>query len=441
MGFELLTGLQAAWMVVYDSEGENDANSPILQPFQPHLGPEPENYSAPSPPQRRRKSTLDPGDAPLIENLGPNNPELARYGQDFFEAASDSSSERSPAMTDHIEVAQDPEDRAAESSAAPGDGLKSEHLVAEFSGIDDAKSLEAQAAAAVEAASRVEADSHRHAVTKRVDSAHDEVQQLAPEKRPPRSGRNSPLKLQTDQFLARPDDTIATSPTLRKYAIPVAEGTAGTLPALQPTSPTKDGSTSSPRTERLPSFRQLTGQLPELAEAATQHDLRGQKFCHHHTQSFGSVTSQSPTLPYHPHPINVQTSPSSQYAYSARSPTSTIGDHHYGSPAQYPGPAYYTDRTPSAVTENTAPLPASLPSASSSGDSHGPASSSTDGYSTNHTTPIDGAIAPDGTPRQIPILPPPAGMPHGALVIAGSFKCDWPGCFAAPFQTQYLLRY
>lgn len=47
---------------------------------------------------------------------------------------------------------------------------------------------------------------------------------------------------------------------------------------------------------------------------------------------------------------------------------------------------------------------------------------------------IDGALAS----RQ---LPPPIGS--GIQVqqnITGSYKCDTPGCTAAPFQTQYLLK-
>jgi hypothetical protein len=48
---------------------------------------------------------------------------------------------------------------------------------------------------------------------------------------------------------------------------------------------------------------------------------------------------------------------------------------------------------------------------------------------------IDGALAS----RQ---LPPPIGS--GIQIqqnITGSYKCDTPGCTAAPFQTQYLLKY
>ena len=146
-------------------------------------------------------------------------------------------------------------------------------------------------------------------------------------------------------------------------------------------------------------------------------------------------------LPYHPHPypLSAQTTPSSYPSYSARSPTSTISDPVYGSPTQYPYPmAYYTDRRTSTIIGNV-PHPPSLPSASSSADSYGAASSSADGYSTAHTTPLESGSAIDGTAR--PILPPPLGMHQNVVTLSSGFTCDYEGCNAAPFQTQYLLRF
>ena len=55
---------------------------------------------------------------------------------------------------------------------------------------------------------------------------------------------------------------------------------------------------------------------------------------------------------------------------------------------------------------------------------------SPDGYSTTHTTPID---LPNGTPSPTQSL---SGIPWSTM----GFKCDYPGCTALPFQTQYLLR-
>lgn len=160
--------------------------------------------------------------------------------------------------------------------------------------------------------------------------------------------------------------------------------------------------------------------------------------------SISSTTSQSPMMPYFPspYPHSAQTSPAG-FSTFARSPTSTIGEAlQYGSPTQYQYPQYYIDRRSSNVTDGPPTCPPYVPSlpSGSSTESHGTqASSSTDGgYSDPHTTPVDGPgpLPTDGVAR--PILPPLPGMP---MIPAGGFKCDYPGCNAIPFQTQYLLRY
>lgn len=313
--------------------------------------------------------------------------------------------------------------------------------------------LKATAAAAMEAslrASRPRHESKHLAERTRIDSAQnssDSVPQLSSETQFEHHETKAPLKVRTspsrDEAQRRASkDSIADSPTLRKHAIPIEEGTANTLPV--PASPSRDAAASSPTGQSLPSFRQLTGQLgqlTELAEAATQQDARAPPAIHHHSQSFSSA-SQSPMLPFFPSYSNsAQTSPTGYYHPDPRSPTGATSDgHQYGSPKQYPVTAYYTDRRRSSAMTETAPnfpppMP-SLPTNSSSGESHGATSSSTDGYSTTHTTPIDGPIPTEGIQR--PILPPPPGM---TVIPLGGFKCDYPGCTAVPFQTQYLLRY
>ena len=315
--------------------------------------------------------------------------------------------------------------------------------------------LKATAAAAMEASVRA---SQPHQESKHllegniIDSAQnstESVPQLPPEKQSDNSETKAPLKISTspsrDEAQRRASkDSIADSPTLRKHAIPIEEGTANTLPVVQPTSPSREAAASSPTGQSLPSFRQLTGQLgqlTELAEAATQQDSRATPAMHQHSQSFSSA-SQSPMMPFFPSYSNsAQTSPTGYYHPDPRSPTSATGEgHQYGSPKQYPVTAYYTDRRRSSAMAETGPsfppsMP-SLPTQSSSGESYGATSSSTDGYSTTHTTPIDGPVPTEGIQR--PILPPPPGM---TVVPLGGFRCDYPGCTAVPFQTQYLLRY
>lgn len=350
---------------------------------------------------------------------------IPHFHVDVLDSSSDTLSHGSPAMTD---------------SAGPGQSTGVDHPPADHHATIDSRMVDAKAlaSAALEATTHPPTESREPA--KRVDSAQDELPKSTAVKPQPPSGRATPLKLHTGGPPPGSDDTITTSPTLARHAIPVSEGNAGTLPALHSASPSANAAPTSPSSERLPSFRQLTGQLTELADAAGQHEPRVPHYGRHHSQSFGSATAPSPMLPYHI-PPNTQMSPSSQYAFSARSPTSAIGDH-YSSPTQIPGNAYYMERRTSNFPDHPIGLPASLPSASSSGESHGPPSSSADGYSTAHTTPVDSAVIPDGMQRNMPILPPPRGMPpQNAAFLPGGFKCDYPGCEAAPFATQYLLRY
>lgn len=99
----------------------------------------------------------------------------------------------------------------------------------------------------------------------------------------------------------------------------------------------------------------------------------------------------------------------------------------YGSPKPYHTSAYFATRRPSTVAESTPRPPASLPStSSSSGTSQGP------GYSTTQTTPIDSTPIAEGTPK-------PFGQQQKPGPVMSGFKCEYPNCNAAPFQTQYLL--
>ena len=238
------------------------------------------------------------------------------------------------------------------------------------------------------------------------------------------------------------DDSICASPTLSKHVIPSADIHGESLAPFEPLSP----STSSPKAERLPSIHQITNSLTELAEAATQEMPRQQQgHSHHHSLSFGSATSQSPIFSNRPYPIGIQTSPQAYHpAMLARSPTSTLGESQYASPPAYPSYGAYNHRRASAA-DGVLPLMPNLPTASSSGDSYGGyLSSSTEGYSTNHTTPIDVGQVSESTPR--PMLPPPPGMhsmsqlPPAPIMIPGPYKCDVPNCTAGTFQTQYLLK-
>lgn len=280
----------------------------------------------------------------------------------------------------------------------------------------------------------------------RADSTQADALMAAKESPSTRVGLASPLQIRTTDpkvatsQLQQRRDSISTSPTLSKHVMPAADVHGENLAPFEPPS----SSTSSPKAKRLPSIHQITSSLTELAEAATQEIPRQQQgFSHHHSQSFGSAMSHSPVLSGHPYPASIQTSPQAYYPalVNARSPTSTIGgESHYASPPLYSPYGAYSHRRAS-MTDGVLPVIPKLPTASSSGDSYGGyPSSGTEGYSTNHTTPID---IMEHTPR--PMLPPPPGM-HAQpipppIMVPGPYKCDVPNCTAGTFQTQYLLKY
>lgn len=327
--------------------------------------------------------------------------------------------------TSPLEIVTKPDDRESKSSIDSGVGLDVSDLLPE-------KEQPDQVLPTKELATRTRSDSMQQA-----------------EQPCPRSDLGSPLRisLSTSNAGAAPpcekDDSICASPTLSKHVIPSADIQGESLAPFEPLSP----SASSPKAERLPSIHQITSSLTELAEAATQEMPRQQQnIAHHHSHSFGSATSQSPVLSNRPYPIAIQTSPQAYYPPTmlARSPTITIGESQYASPPPYASYGAYSHRRASAA-DAMPPLMPNLPTTSSSGDSYGGyLSSSTEGYSTNHTTPVDIGQVSESTPR--PMLPPPPGMHAGSqplpapIMIPGPYKCDVPNCTAGTFQTQYLLK-
>lgn len=443
----------------YDSDDEIP-RSELLQPVRITRSPSPGTFLESQPilvegneganHSRRHVRQITPGVGVLVANLGPNNLDLSQPAQShLFDSFSDHSSPQSSAMTepmDGIETANSLPDTGGEDPAQAAEPEAGSHDRVQ-NGTSTLKPQDSTASEALESVTSVsesECSRKELATRVRVDSAQDEPSDDFQEKRPIRAALGSPLKLETNgtkipqQTTDPANDSIAASPTLRKHVLPVSEGSAGTLPAFQQPSPAQDGSASSPKTERLPSFRQLTGQLDELAEAATAEH---QRYGHAHRPSFSSTTGQSPIMSTNSYSVSQQTSPVSHYAYQM-SPTSAISEPHiYGSPptAYPPYNSHLANRRPSLATSNVPLLPPSLPSASSSGESNGQTSSSTEGYSTTHTTPIDQTLTAENTPR--PMLPPLPGMPPNQIIPPGGYRCEYPGCNAVPFQTQYLLKY
>lgn len=371
----------------------------------------------------------DPGLKVLFSNSSLNNAELLRNPQPSadFEMIDQEGDARPPSedvlQRPGISTVQGPEAAVAHTPVDSAVELK--HVKANTR---DPHGLAADP-------SNVSAELVTRSKVDRVDSANTNGS-TSPTKHPfTKPAIKSPLKVNTSPQPIT-EDSIRDPPTLSKHTLPAAEENDVSMPPYEPTSP----SVASPN--KLPSFRQLTGSLTELAEAATAEMRPQQTYSHNHSRSFGSTTSQSPIPSHHPYPQSIQPSPQAYYppSVSARSPTSTISEsQHYGSPPAYVYNGVFSHRRPSIAHDTPPALPPSLPSASSSGESHGYPGSSTDGYSTNHTTPID--HMPDGTPRPVvmlQMLPPLNGVPQ--MMVPGPFQCDVPGCNAGTFQTQYLLR-
>ncbi|KAL6151247.1 hypothetical protein ACJBU6_10235 [Exserohilum turcicum] len=228
----------------------------------------------------------------------------------------------------------------------------------------------------------------------------------------------------------------ATSPGLRQLSIPQTRGlSTDTLPALQAPSPGRDGSAGSPA-QQLPSFRHMD----DIARSATsEHDPnRANSFAHR--PSVSSV-GHSPTSRVRQLSISSH-SPATPFSLSASSPMSANEPSQRGDLfLRTAGGGVFGDaRRPSHAASDSAPY-STLHSASTSDSYH-----SADGLSpVTQPTPIehrprhmslDGALASR-------VLPPPVGSglpPTIPSHATGSFKCDHPGCNAAPFQTQYLLK-
>ena len=232
-------------------------------------------------------------------------------------------------------------------------------------------------------------------------------------------------------------DSMATSPNLRQYAIPVSEGSPReTLPAIQSSSP-QDSSKTPNGQQSLPS---LHAQLGSLADPPSTHDniLRSNGLGHQGRQSLPTANGTAHSPPKDPNSsrpspfTNLQTranchftqsygpSQPSPASVSPRDPFRQGQDPTSMSPPGKPGPhqLYSSALTPQSDVQT--PL---------SAESHPSASS----FSTD-TSPKGDRMSIDGSR---PVLPP---LPLTGPLVGGVFKCEHAGCVALPFQTQYLLK-
>ncbi|KAL8812493.1 MAG: hypothetical protein Q9223_000097 [Gallowayella weberi] len=237
------------------------------------------------------------------------------------------------------------------------------------------------------------------------------VQQLSP---PDAEERRDPSDTQAPS-------PLATSPRLRQH---MASQGSETLPAIQSATPSL--SAKSPNGQQnLPS---ITAQLGRLVDGSSPNDGLPNRSSFPMANGIQSppMSGISPRLNHYPSPQSRLNSFPNPYPAPQPSPTSTFSevsprepfraghDPTSMSPPGKPGPPYYTSARISQKDELTP----------QSAEAH----SGFKGFG--------GGISPSGEPGR-PILPPL----HTTLPISGgNFKCDYSGCTAAPFQTQYLLN-
>jgi len=242
------------------------------------------------------------------------------------------------------------------------------------------------------------------------------------------SHTNSHATAQGDSPLGR-NGSYSTmfSPELRKHTIALSEGSPmETLPAIQQ-SPNVSSGKSPNNQPSLPSLQHLA--LPLDARSPKDNDLRLLGMSQRNTfpmqlPSTGPLTSRA-TFPspqtrmnghFQPYPSS-QPSPASTYSEtSPRDAYRLSVDGTSMSPPGKPERHFY----PGGRTPQT--------------DELTPASS--ESYQSTIGS-ADTALSTENLSADRPRLPPLVSGPY----VGGVFRCDFPGCTAVPFQTQYLLKW
>jgi hypothetical protein len=462
----------------YDPDKDARPQSPLLQAFRPKATPSPspppfvvpevpirpntQTASSPSSRRRlkpnRRRTRPSQGDFVLIRVMDPNQPEIARQAG-ARALYSDSGSEASDSDMDMEEPSQ---------TAEPAPLVLAQHQKTQ----DNASVVDLQATAQkaldtnprangtskmkypppfprdsvveIDSQPRITVDvdtpaSQASSVTL-LDGEHVGVKGVDLKSsivRPPRAETpSSELTRERQGSLANGyshEDSLATSPNLAQLTIPPSRGSPSQkLPAFQPPhSPSRDGPVGSPKQERtLPSFRHLS-ELAETAINEQQEAHRANGFPHRpsiasSTQSPTSGTRQlsisSPFTVASPNSVNGESASRDLFLSRGQSHLTLFSTRR---------PSQASDAGPYSTTLHSATTNESYQS--SDGLSPGTQPTPIEGH--GHRMSIDGAL----TTRTLPLPNGPLIQhipPHGS----GGFKCDYGGCTAAPFQTQYLLK-
>ncbi|KAF2021957.1 hypothetical protein BU24DRAFT_404888 [Aaosphaeria arxii CBS 175.79] len=446
--------------------------SPGLEPFNPKCEPwtQPlpeitttivissnDNVSSPSSRKRRgrsnrrRKTQASLSDTVLLRYLGPNNPEVAQIASE--DPLDDNSGPESEDESDESDgEAMLESSTTLPATLEPSAHARSTHEVSALQATAQ-KALEdsngfAQSVPTKDATSNhrdsvvsIDAGSLRSLPPLDASAAPGLTNGALPGLDKPVPGRNS-ISALAENSLPLPtrerNGSIANnfargqspgaSPHLRKLSIPSSRALPShTLPALQPPhSPLQDSANSPNRERRLPSIKHIND-IADTVISERQEQGRSNSLAHRQSVSSSnqspttrhlSISSLSPaaTLP----PLNA-TSP-----ISAASET-TSKDLFLRTGGSQTG--LFSPRRPSQASD----LQSNHEYQSSDGLS--PSSQPTPIETRVHRMSIDSTL----TTRQLPPFGGPIIQhvpPHGT----SGYKCDYPGCTAQSFQTQYLLN-
>lgn len=366
---------------------------------------------------KRRKHRPTQGDLVLIREMEPNRPDIAyAVSQQALNSASESESSDE-------DMHDQPSDRTAgqaKEMAAPSFSIRSDSL-ADANGSFDPSAL---------------AEQRRASHTSHASSTGSVLHSVTSNQSTNGSVNGSTMNTLSSHPSTNGDyltDSSAISPHLRGLTISPSRGQHGEkLQPLQTLQPSPE-SAASP-SQSLPSIQQFD----DLVRSANNEPESLSIFAHRQSISSSgqspsaimrslSISSHSPASPF---PTFNASSP-----VSANSDASRAGDVFLRSKEHLtlfgPGGA----RRPSQVADGTYPRSASI-----SVEYNSPVGLNSDMLQTpiegrQRVLSIDGALASRH-------LPPPigSGISNIPQNITGSYKCDQPGCTAAPFQTQYLLK-
>lgn len=441
----------------YYSDEDFAPRSPPLQRVQPKATPSPSpppvitksyppTVSSPSSSRRqrkanRRKTRPTQGDWVLIREMAPNQPEIAQQvsQQALNSDSSDSGHEDDDEMEDQATAPSGPN-----TAVQPARSTTQQNSVQQ-PGKDVFSTPGQPTATSTHRDSVLEADirantfpierrasevSHGGSLSNGVRRNTGDAKSMSGVAFAihPASSANAPSQRRDSTATSHADEL---STNLHQLQIPETENR---LPIIQPQTPLNDA--PSPNTQQsLPPISHMVGDLARSASISEESRANGPV----HRQSISSMT-HSPTARVRQMSISSHShTPVSPFPLSASSPISASSDIFLRSGS---GHMFGVDnRRPSQVSDSGR-YPPTIHSASTSegyqsSDGPSPASHTTPVESRQRLLSLDGAMAGSAI-----ILPPPNGSgiqqmgQHGI----GNFRCDYPGCNALPFQTQYLLK-